>query len=296
MSTQNTNHSATTLVLGGTGKTGRRVASRLVARGSAVRVGSRQGTPPFDWNDRATWGPALRDVTAAYINYYPDVAIPGAADAVGALVERALQHGVRRLVLLSGRGEEEALRTERILQDTDADWTILRASWFAQNFSESFLCEAIQSGEVVLPAGNVPEPFVDVDDIADVAVAALTEDGHVGRLYELTGPRMLTFAQAVDEIGAATGREIRYLQVSPDEFAAALAEQDLPPDLVWLLNYLFSTVLDGRNASLTDGVWRALGRRPRDFAEYARNAAATGVWNVRSTAGGVELAPVSGSA
>ena len=279
MTSKDTKHSGTTLVLGGTGKTGRRVAKQLALHGRPVRVGSRQGSPPFDWDNPTTWAPALQDVTAAYINYYPDVAIPGAAAAVGSFVDLALQHGVRRLVLLSGRGEDEAQRSERILQATDADWTILRASWFAQNFSESFLSNAVLDGEVVLPAGDTPEPFIDADDIADVAVAALTGQGHVGQLYELTGPRMLTFAQAVAEISAATGRDIRYVQVSPEEFTAVLAEQGVPTDVVWLLNYLFATVLDGRNASITDGVRRALGRGPRDFAEYARDAAATGVWN-----------------
>ena len=282
MNSQNKKHPETTLVLGGTGKTGSRVAKRLAAHGRLVRVGSRRGTPPFDWDNQATWAPALQNVTAVYINYYPDVAIPGAADVVGSFVNLALQHGVRRMILLSGRGEEEAQRTEQILQNTDADWTILRASWFAQNFSESFLWNAVQEGKVVLPAGTVPEPFIDADDIADVAVAALKEDGHVGQLYELTGPRMLTFAQAVEEIAAATGRDIRYVQGSPEEFTASLTEHGLPANLVWLLNYLFTTVLDGRNASLTDGVQRALGRQPRDFAEYARDAAATGVWDART--------------
>jgi uncharacterized protein YbjT (DUF2867 family) len=224
------------------------------------------------------------------VNYVPDVAIPGAADQVGSFVELALRQGVRRLVLLSGRGEDEAQRAERILQGSGADWTIIRASWFAQNFSESFLVDGILAGEVALPAGDVPEPFVDVDDIADVAVAALTEDGHTGQVYEVTGPRMLTFADAVREIANATGREIRYVQVSHDEFKAALNQQALPADIVWLLDYLFRTVLDGRNTYLTDGVQRALWRQPRDFADYARDAAATGVWNAPSASEHLRLA------
>ena len=291
MSTHERKHLETTLVLGGTGKTGRRVVERLAARGRTARVGSRRGSPPFDWEDQATWAPALRNAGAAYITYYPDLAIPGAADAIGSFVDRALEHGVQRLVLLSGRGEQEAQRAEEVLRSSGTDWTILRASWFAQNFSESFLGDAVQAGEVVLPAGDVPEPFIDADDIADVAVAALTEDGHAGRLYEMTGPRMLSFPEAVRAIAGATGREIRYVQVFPEEFASALSEQGLPAPLVWLLNYLFTTVLDGRNASLADGVRRALGREPRDFAEYVRNAAAAGVWDSRSVTKRVDLAP-----
>lgn len=279
MATTPQRHEAMTLVLGGTGKTGRRVAERLAAAGKPVRVGSRSGTPPFDWNEPDTWAPALQGVGAVYLSYYPDLAVPGATDTVGAFVDEMLKLGIRRVVLLSGRGEEEAQKTERVVQESGADWTIVRCSWFFQNFSENYLREPVAAGEVVLPAGDVREPFVDADDIADVAFAALTEDGHVGRLYELTGPRMLTFAEAVDEISSATGREIRYVQVSPEEYAAAMVDAGVPPEFVWLLDYLFTTVLDGRNASLTDGVQQALGREPHDFSDYARSAAASGVWD-----------------
>ena len=267
-----------TLVLGGTGKTGRRVAARLTARGVPVRIGSRGGAPPFDWQDSSTWRPALRGVESAYISYYPDLAAPGASEAIGAFIEQAVKSGVRRLVLLSGRGEDEAQRSERVLRESGADWTILRSSWFCQNFSESHLLEAVLHGEVALPAGTVAEPFVDADDIADVAVAALTEAGHIGQLYELTGPRLLTFADAVEEIARASGRPVRYVDLPVDRFASRLKEQYVPAEVVELLIYLFTTVLDGRNAQLADGIQRALGRGPRDFAQYARDTAATGVW------------------
>jgi uncharacterized protein YbjT (DUF2867 family) len=274
----NHKHSDLTLVLGGTGKTGRRIVERLAARGVPTRVGSRSGEPPFDWEDRSTWSPVLRDVDAAYISFHPDLAVPGAAAAVGALAAMAVEHGVRRLVLLSGRGEEEAQRAERAVRDAGADTTIVRCSWFSQNFSESFLLDAVRSGVVALPVDAVPEPFVDVEDIADVAVAALTEDGHAGELYELTGPRLLTFAEAVREIADASGRDLRFMPMPIEEYAALLGQDELPPDVVWLITYLFTEVLDGRNAGLTDGVQRALGRQPRDFRDYARAAAATGVW------------------
>jgi uncharacterized protein YbjT (DUF2867 family) len=280
-----TSHEQPTLVLGGTGKTGRRVTARLVARGLPVRIGSRSGEPPFDWEDRATWAPALSGVGSVYLTYYPDLAVPGSVDAVRALVELAVAHGVQRLVLLSGRGEDEAERAEEVVQASGVDWTHVRASWFSQNFSENYLLDAVLSGEVVLPAGDVGEPFVDADDIADVAVAALTEDGHAGQIYEVTGPRLLTFAEAVAEIAAATGREIRYVQVSPEQYAAALAEEGAPEDFIWLVTYLFTTILDGRNAQVKDGVQRALGREPRDFSDYARETAATSVWGVPAMVG-----------
>ncbi len=185
---------------------------------------------------------------------------------------------MRQLVLLSGRGEQEARVSEQTVQASGVDWTILRSSWISQNFSEDYLQEPVRSGVIALPAGDVAEPFVDADDLADMAVAALTEDRHAGQLYEITGPRLLTFEQAAAELSKATGREVRYVPVSPEQYASVLAEQGLPPDFVTMLTDLFTKVLDGRNEHLTDGVQRALSRPPRDFADYARAAAATGVW------------------
>ena len=267
-----------TLVLGGTGKTGRRVVERLAARAVPTQVGSRSGRPPFDWADRSTWAPVLEGVGSAYLSYYPDLAVPGATDTVGSFAELAVRSGVRRLVLLAGRGEPEAEEAEDAVRASGAELTIARSTWLAQNFSEDYIAEEVRSGEVALPARDVPEPFVDADDIADVAVAALTDDRHIGEVYELTGPRLLTFAEAVGEISEAAGREIRYVPVSIDDFAAA-AYRDLPGEFIELLTYLFGEVLDGRNAHLADGVQRALSREPRDFRDYARDAAATGVWN-----------------
>ncbi|MET7668369.1 NAD(P)H-binding protein [Micromonospora luteifusca] len=268
------------LVLGGTGKTGRRVVDRLAKLGRPVRVGSRSGEPPFDWTDKRTWAPVLDGVSSVYLVYYPDLVAPDALATIRAFTEQAVSGGIERLVLLSGRGEEEAKLSERVVQDSGVAWTIVRASWFSQNFSEDFLTDSIRGGEVILPAGNVPEPFVDADDIADIVVAALTEDGHAGQLYEVTGPRLLTFAEATSEIGNALGREIRYRSVSPEEYAAVMAGYDVPAELAAVLTELFGKVLDGRNAQLTDGVQRALGRKPRDFTDYARDAATAGAWDI----------------
>ncbi|UGQ09651.1 NAD(P)H-binding protein [Yinghuangia sp. ASG 101] len=273
----------TILVLGGTGKTGRRVVERLTARGATPRIGSRGAETPFDWNDPSTWRPVLKDVAAVYIAYAPDLAVPGAPDAVGAFAEAAVAAGTRRLVLLSGRGEPEAQSAEervaKVAERVGAVWTVVRASWFMQNFDENFLIEPIVAGEVALPLGDVAEPFVDTDDIADVAVAALTEDGHHGKTYEVTGPRLLSFADAVAEIAAATGRDIAYVTVPIDAYAAALRDAGLDAETVGFLRYLFTEVMDGRNQHLADGVRQALGRAPRDFADYARSVAATGAWN-----------------
>lgn len=266
------------LVLGGTGKTGRRIATRLKAMGVPIRIGSRSSLPSFDWHNNATWDACLNGVAAVYINYAPDLAMPGATDAIQTLVDRAKTHKVRHLVLLSGRGEEEAQACERIVQDSDIAWTVVRASWFNQNFSEGAFVEMVQAGQITLPNVVTPEPFVDVNDIADIVVAALTEPGHAGELYEVTGPRMMTIADVATELSQATGRDIRYVPVPHGAFLTGLVESGAPKDAVWMLDYLFSTVLDGRNAHLTDGVQRALGRPPKDFADYARELAATGVW------------------
>jgi uncharacterized protein YbjT (DUF2867 family) len=276
------NNSKQILVLGWTGKTGRRVAAGLKAKGFPVRVGSRSASPPFDWKNEKSWDACLTDVQAVYISYAPDLAMPGATDSIQALVDRAKQHGVERLVLLSGRGEEEAQACERIVQDSGLDWTVVRASWFHQNFSEGAFVEMVLSGQITLPAGDTPEPFVDVDDIADVAIAALSESGHDGEIYEVTGPRLMTFADIAADLSTVTGREITYIRVPHEAFVAEVANSGAPKDVVWMLDYLFSTVLDGRNASLTDGVQRALGRPPKDFADFAKEVAATGVWNVAS--------------
>lgn len=269
------------LVLGGTGKTGRRIAERLKRRGLSVRVGSRGATPPFDWDDEAGWDACLEGVDAAYVSYSPDLAMPGATDAIQAFVDRAKRHGVRRLVLLSGRGEPEAQACEGIVQRSGLEWTVVRASWFFQNFSEGAFTEMVLAGRITLPAGEVPEPFVDVDDIAEVATRALSEQGHAGEVYEVTGPRAMTFSEVADELSRATGREITFLPVPHDAFLDEVRRSGAPREVVWMLDYLFSTVLDGRNAHLTDGVRRALGRDPTDFSTYARDVASTGLWDAR---------------
>ncbi|MCF7997033.1 MAG: NmrA family NAD(P)-binding protein [Chromatiaceae bacterium] len=266
------------LVLGATGKTGRRIVASLKSLGVPVRLGSRSASPAFDWNNAANWDDCLAGVTKLSINYAPDLAMPGATDAISELVRRARAADVKHLVLLSGRGEAEALACEAMIQRSGLDWTIVRASWFNQNFSEGAFTDMVQAGQITLPDVSTPEPFVDVDDIAEVAVVALTQPGHAGELYEVTGPRMLTLAEVADELSKATGRTIQYRPVPHDAFVQGVADSGAPQDGLWMLDYLFTTVLDGRNAYLTDGVQRALGRQPKDFADFARAIAATETW------------------
>jgi uncharacterized protein YbjT (DUF2867 family) len=267
-----------TLVLGAAGTTGRRVAGRLTARGVPTRLGSRRGEPPFDWADERTWPAVLADVSAAYIVYYPDLVAPEALERVRAFAELAAKSGVQRLVLLSGRGEAAAQHAEQAVLAAGTAATVVRSAFFAQNFSEKGFEDFIRAGTVALPAPEVGEPFVDAEDIADVVVAALTEDGHAGEIYEVTGPRLMRFDEAVAEIAAASGHPIGYRRITAEEFVAQMVGLGLPAPEARTFAEIFDTVLDGRGEYLADGVQRALHRPPRDFAEYAAVTAATAVW------------------
>ncbi|MCX5394218.1 NmrA family transcriptional regulator [Streptomyces sp. NBC_00094] len=261
----------TILVTSASGKTGRRVAERLGARGATVRAGSRTGTTPFDWESPATWGPALRGADAAYVAYYPDLAAPGAVEAMRTFGRLAAESGVRRVTLLSGRGEPEAVVAEEALREAAAgvELTVVRASFFAQNFSEGLLAEGVAEGALVFPAGDTAEPFIDADDLADVVVETLTADGHAGRVHEVTGPRPVSFAEVAAEVSRASGRPVFYQAMSATEYAGFLTGFGLPePEAEWLAA-LFASLLDGHNASTTDGVKRILGREPRAFAAFA---------------------------
>ncbi len=264
------------LVLGATGTTGRRVAARLRARGLPLREGSRRGTPPFDWEDRGTWPAAVEGVGAVYLCFAPDLAVPGAPDTVADLTAAAVAAGARRVVLLSGRGEPEAQEAEQrvreVAERSGAAWTVVRSAWFVQNLTEGAFAGDVAAGVLALPAGDVAEPFVDADDVADVAAAALADDGHAGRVYEVTGPRAMTFPDLVAEVARATGRPVRYEQVPADAWAAAARGAGVPDDAVALMTYLFTTVLDGRSSAVADGVQRALGRPPADVTGHLRAA------------------------
>ena len=265
------------LVIGATGKTGARVARKLTERGCAVRDGSRRSSTPFDWDKPHTWPAALAGSRAAYVSYFPDLAYPGAEGKIEALSRAAATADVRRLVLLSGRGEYHAKCCEDIVRDSGLEYTLVRAAWFAQNFSEGYLREPALDGVVALPAGDVREPFVDVEDVADVAVAALTEDRHVGQLYEVTGPELLSFDDVAQMLSAAMHRAVRYRSITFEAFHAAMTPigGEVIADVI---TRVCRETLDGRNALLGDGVQRALGRGPRSFADYCRSAAATGAW------------------
>jgi uncharacterized protein YbjT (DUF2867 family) len=276
---------APVLVTGGTGRTGTRLADRLTEAGVPVRIGSRGAPVPFDWHEPGTWSPALHGVGAVYLCYSPDLAFPGVPELMARFAEAATGAGVRRLVLLSGRGEAGAREAEDAVRAAGLEWTVLRCAWFAQNFSEHFLLGQVRRGRLLLPAdGGIAEPFLDLDDLAEVAADALTGDRHLHRVLELTGPRLLTLHQIAAEVSTATGRRVGFTACTPQEFAADLAADGVPAEEALPLAGLFTEILDGRNASLAPDLAEALGREPTDFTTYAARAAATGIWAAPATA------------
>jgi len=269
------------LVLGANGKTGRRVVERLEkTENIAIRLGSRNGKIPFDWEKPETWEAVVKDVDAVYITFQPDLAIPSAADSIEKFTKLAAKSGIQKMVLLSGRGEKEAQDCEEIVKENAKNWTIVRASWFSQNFSESIFLDPVVAGIVALPRAEALEPFTDADDIAEVVTAVLLDDKHNGQTYELTGPRLLTFEQAINEIADAVGRNITFQGLSLTEYIQMLREYQVPEDHIWLVNYLFEQVLDGRNSTITSDIEKVLGRKAKDFSAYAKETAKTGIWNV----------------
>lgn len=268
------------LVLGGKGKTGRRVVDKLNQLNcKEVRVGSRTANPPFDWEHAQTWSECIKGIDTVYITFQPDLAIPAAPQIIQNFATLATKSGVQKLVLLSGRGEKEAQVCEEIIKNTAAQWTIVRASWFNQNFSESVFLDPILAGHVALPGAEALEPFTDADDIADVVVTCLLSDEHNGKTYDLTGPRLLTFEQAINEISSVTGRPINFEPLSLEAYTNMLREYGVPEDHIWLINYLFTEVLDGRNSYVTTDIEKILGRKAKDFTVYATDTAKTGIWN-----------------
>jgi uncharacterized protein YbjT (DUF2867 family) len=269
-------------VVGATGKTGGRVLTQLKQQGYNTRALSRKPTRteaerPFDWADQSGWAAALEGVTSAYVTYYPDLAIPQAEAHIRAFVEVAKAQGVEHLMLLSGRGEEGAQRAEHVVKHSGLGWNVVRASWFMQNFSESFMLDGLQAGELLLPVPKATEPFIDVDDIADMAVA-LTRPELRNQLLEITGPELLSFDQCVQGIAQSTGRDLALVTVPVEAYLEGAKAAGLPDDIAWLINELFVNVLDGRNESTTDTIERVLGRPARSFTQYAEDTARTGIW------------------
>ena len=268
------------LVIGGTGKTGRRVVKGLSKLKQNVRIGSRSNDPAFDWNDPSTYAKALKGMDRAYIVFYPDLAVPGAKAAIQQLTEVALKEGLEKVVLLSGKGEKEAEECEQIVAHSGLNYTIVRASWFNQNFSESFLLDPILQGHVALPMPEAEIPFVDADDIAEVVIKVLLDDTYNGQTITVTGPRKLRFEEVVSIIAQGTGKEIHYQSVSLLEYKQAMKAAGLPDDYIWLFDYLFREVLGKpENQEVSNDIEAVLGRKAIDFNQYVNKTVASGIWN-----------------
>lgn len=259
MSTLSAIKSSTVLVLGATGKTGRRVTELL---GPAARPASRSSATKFDWSLPNTWEPAVAGTTAVY------VVPPENPAALAGFVPVAVKAGVTRLVLLSMRGAPEDDPFEAAIKNSGAEWTILRPTWFMQNFDEDMFAEPVRHGELAVPAGQGVHPFIDVRDIAEVAVAALTQPGHAGKTYDLSGPESLSFAEMLARIVAVTGNPVLYTDVAPDDFVTSLRGLGYPEEIAELVTMLLVRIRTGAEAHLSDGVQRVLGREPRTFADY----------------------------
>lgn len=262
------------LVLGGTGKTGRHVVDALTRRGVPVRAVSRSTSPRFDWHDRDTWRDALSGVGAVYLVEPDDGPVP-----LGDFSVLAVELGVVRQVLLSARSRDEIHvaqkgASEAAVRASGAEWTMLRPAWFNQNFTElPDFTEALATGELRLPTGDGREPFIDARDIGEVAAEVLTVPGHEGRTYELTGPKSLTFAEAVGAFAKATGRDLRFRPVTEQEYEAELRDAGLPEVVVELMASLFRVIREGRAEGETDDVRTVLGREPYSFEAWAEESA-----------------------
>lgn len=261
------------LIIGATGKTGARVYNKLSDLGLNVKGASRHGEIHFDWRKPETWAASLVDVDAVYLTYYPDLAIPEAPEDIAKFCALAKIKGVKHITLLSGRGEPAAQICEEIVQKSGLSWTIVRASWFNQNFSEGMFREFIDAGTIALPVGEVTEPFIDIDDICDVVVASLLDKKHNGCLYEVTGPELLSFSQLAKTFTEVLGRQINFVKISQQDFVSTMQSNGVDPQAIEMLTYLFTEVLDGRNEYLVDGVEQALGRPAKGFKDFVKGNA-----------------------
>lgn len=266
------------LVIGATGKTGKRVAERLIARGHSVRQATRHSEIPFDWENSKSWSNALSGIKVAYVAYSPDLAVPSAHSVIAAFVKAAEDAGLRRVVLLSQRNESHAEACEQLLKVSSLEWTILKPSWFAQNFSEGGFLEGVLGGEVSVPTSGAGEPFVDLEDVAEVAVAALIEEGHTSQTYEITGPDLITWDEAIARIAEVSERKVSFRACSEEEFESTLISVGFAEEDASFFSNLVTDILDGKNAMTSDGFQRALGREPRSFTTFVEGAHAEGCW------------------
>jgi len=264
------------LIIGGKGKNGRRVAEKLKSHKFNPIVTTRtinahvENERYFDWNDSSTFGPALKNIEIVYI-VHPDTSMLGAEQQIEGLITEMMNQSVSKAVLLSGRGQASVEKCEKILMQSQLDWTVIRSAWFNQNFSEGHFLHGIRSGEVTFMADTVKEPFVDLEDLSDVVVECLIDAVHNGKIYEVTGPELLTFAEAVNVIGVKLKRNIQYQYLNQEAYRQYLKNAGLDEFIAAHMTQAFSEILDGRNENIGKGVTHVLGRDPIKFTDFVKS-------------------------
>lgn len=265
------------LLIGGTGKVGRRLESALRRRGHRVRIASRRaGDVEFDWAEPETYDRAVAGVEAMFIIG------PGSATdwspLLRDLLARAAEAGVHRAVLLSARGVEfhpggAVDRAEHALREGPVPWVILRPSHFAQNFTEAMFVPV--DGMVRAPVGDGAEPFVDVEDVAEVAASLLTDPSFEHEVVEISGPEAVDFSSAVSHLGEAAGRRFAFVDEPPDQHVERLRAAGTPEGYIAWRMAMLGGIRSGDDAYLSDGVRRVLGRPAISFPEWATREAGT---------------------
>lgn len=267
------------VVLGGTGKAGRRLLSELTARAQTAVPASRNSPTRFDWHDPDTWAGAVDAADGVFIIG------PGSAnDWSGRLsdfLDTAAAAGLRHAVLLSARGVEflpdgAVGRAERALSAGPVPWTILRPSHFAQNFTEAMFAPV--DGTILAPVGAGLEPFIDVLDIAQVAAQVLADYSFTGQTIDLSGPEALAFDQAAAVLGEVSGRPVRFADEDRETHVARLRSAGTPEGYVRWRMAMLDGIRSGADAYLSDGVELALGRPATTFTAWARREVPEAAW------------------
>ncbi|MFH8489388.1 NmrA family NAD(P)-binding protein [Streptomyces longisporoflavus] len=267
------------LVTGGTGTTGSRVATALAAQGTAVRIGSRTPAPDtdqvrFDWADPATHAPALTGADGVYL--VPPIGDAEPSRLMVPFLERALDAGVRRFVLLSSsaiaEGDPGAGEVHRALRRLAPEWAVLRPSWFMQNFvtpSHPHAQSMRTADEIVTATGQGRVAFVDADDIAAVAVRALTDERPHNAAHLVTGPRALGYTDIAEVVSKVSGRAIRHRSVSVAELRERLASAGIPERFAAVLAAMDDGIADGSEDRVDPTVEQLTGRPARSFEDFA---------------------------
>jgi uncharacterized protein YbjT (DUF2867 family) len=274
---------ATALILGGSGRTGSRVARNLAQRGIGTRTAARHGADiRFDWDDPAAHANALSGVDRVYL--VTPVLRVSYADQVAAFLDLAETAGVRHVTFLSTYNADRAphgidiAAVEANLAARQAiTHSVLRPAWVMQNFTDDHL--PVVDGVITAPSGGGAEAFVDADDIAAVGAETLLHPGvHAGARYTLTGPQALTFDAVAAIIAAAAGRPVSYNDIDQEAWISGALTVGVPADYAVMLRWLTGAIIAGNGSVPADDIEKVTGRPPVTFRAFAeRNARAWAV-------------------